>query len=217
MKLHVIVTAYQRPVEVKRLAYDFILQTNPDWQMRIIHDGVPPDGLAEYFETLGDPRIEFDYTKKINGYWGHVNRRMMLQETCGDDMDYVLITNDDNQYIQIFWNEFANKAGANVGFIYCDMLHNYWWCANDKCDSYLWDSNGRRRRMLGSYNLMRTAIGVGRLDMGCFIVRLDLAKAVGFNHIVEVADGLYAEECAAECRRLGLEIVKIDKPLFIHN
>jgi hypothetical protein len=185
--------------------------------MRIIHDGLPPEGVDAFVKSLKDKRIEFDYTKVINGYWGHVNRGMMLQETEGDPHDYVLITNDDNQYIQVFWEEFSRVGGADVGFIYCDMLHNYWWCANDKCDQSLWDNAGKRRRNVGAYNLMRTAIGVGRLDMGCFVVRLDIAKAIGFNHIVNEADGIYAVECAAECLRQGLRIVKIDKPLFIHN
>ena len=217
MKLHVITTAFRRPIELIRLCYDFILQSNPNWEMRIIHDGPPPVGLEEFVESLSDKRIELDYTKVINGFWGHVNRRMMLQETEGDSLDYVLITNDDNQYIQVFWDEFAKVGGVDVGFIYCDMLHNYWWCANDRCDQDLWDKSGKRKRNVGSYNLMRTALSVGRLDMGCFVVRLHIARAVGFNHIVNEADGIYPEDCAAECRRRGLRIVKINKPLFIHN
>jgi hypothetical protein len=217
MKLHIIVTAFRRPLELVRLCYDFLLQSNPEWQMRIIHDGIPPEGLADAVASLKDRRIEFDYTKVINGFWGHVNRRMMLFDTTGDKHDYVLITNDDNQYVRIFWEEFCANGGPDVGFMYCDMLHNYWWPANDRCDKHLWDNQGRRVRNVGAYNLMRTAVALGRIDMGCFVVRLDIAQVVGFNHIVNEADGLYAEECAEECRRQGLRIVKIEKPLFIHN
>jgi hypothetical protein len=53
--------------------------------------------------------------------------------------------------------------------------------------------------------------------MGSFIVRLDVAKKIGFTSYCEVADGIYAEECAAECKKQGLQIMGINKSLFIHN
>lgn len=197
MKLHVIVTAFNRPLDLLRLALDFVLQTNGEWVMKIIHDGTPPDGMAKRIKDLHDARIEFDYTERVNGFWGHVNRRMVLQEVCGSPEDYVLITNDDNQYVKVFWELFAAECGKDVGMVLCDMLHNYKWC--------------------GYYSVASTQVAVGRIDMGAFIVRLDVAQAVGFNHTVEVADGLYAVECAKECARRGLRVVKIGKPLFIHN
>ncbi len=194
MKLHVICTAFNRPTDLKRLVYDFILQTDPRWHMRIIHDGIPPDGIERYIRGLKDPRIEFDYTKKVNGYWGHPNRRMMLNETHGDPGDYVLITNDDNQYVKAFVEIMLGLCTSNIGFVACDTVHNYF-----------------------NYDILHTQVRVGAIDMGSFIVRLDVARAVGFNHDVEVADGLYAEECAAECRRRKLRVLGINKALFIHN
>lgn len=165
--------------------------------MKIIHDGPPPDGIEKWVKDLKDPRLVFDYTKIVNGHWGHPNRRMMLQETEGDPYDYVLITNDDNQYVKAFWEIFATRCAPDVGMVHCAMMHNYKWC--------------------GHYKAVTTEMKVGRIDMGAFIVRLDIAKTVGFNYMVEVADGLYAQECAAYCKTKGLKISYIDKPLFVHN
>jgi hypothetical protein len=194
MKLHVIATAFRRPTETKRLIYDFLCQTNKNWTLRIIHDGAPPKGLDKFVTDLADPRIEFDYTKKINGFWGHPNRAMMLQDTKGDADDFVLITNDDNQYVPLFVEMMLEACNSRIGLVTCDTVHNYF-----------------------RYDVLHTKIKVGCIDMGSFIVRLDLAKRVGFNHIVEVADGMYAEECAAECVKRGLRVIGIAKPLFIHN
>lgn len=194
MKLHVIVTAFNRPAHLKRLCMDWLLQTKDNWDMKIIHDGPPPDGIERWIKGLKDPRIEFDYTRKVNGYWGHLNRRMMLQELEGDPNDYVLITNDDNQYVMAFVEIMLLLAGPESGLITCDTIHNYW-----------------------RYDILKTRIKVGAIDMGSFIVKYDVAKMVGFNHIVEVADGMYAEECAAECKRRKLKVMGINKALFIHN
>jgi hypothetical protein len=194
MKLHIIATAFNRPLDLKRLVYDFLLQTNESWTLKIIHDGKPPAGMKKFIDSLHDPRIEFDYTRKINGYWGHPNRAMMLEALEGDPDDYVLITNDDNQYVKSFIEIFLRRCHKQVGFVYCNTIHNYF-----------------------DYDILPTRVKVGKIDMGSFIVKLDIAQKVGFNHTVEVADGIYAEECASECLRQHLIIAPINKALFIHN
>ena len=194
MKLHIIVTAFKRPLDIKRLVFDFLLQTNNNWTLHIIHDGPMHISAADFIKGLNDPRIELVITPKINGFWGPVNRGMMLNKLQGDPEDYVLITNDDNQYVKSFIEIFRAHCADTVGFIYCDTLHNYI-----------------------NYDVLHTRIKVGSIDMGSFIVKLDVAKKIGFRHKVMVADGMYAEECAEECRRRGLKIVGIRKALFIHN
>jgi hypothetical protein len=194
MKLHVIVTAFNRPTDLKRLVYDFILQTNPNWDMRIIHDGPPPAGLEEEINAFKDPRVSFHYTDPVKGAWGHHNRSEFLNNTKGNRGDYVLITNDDNQYVKAFIEIFLNVCKPDVGFVFCNTIHNYF-----------------------NYDTLLTQIRVGAIDMGSFIVKLDVAQRTGFNSRLEVADGIYAEECAAECVRKELKILRINKSLFIHN
>ena len=194
MKLHVIVTAFNRPTDLKRLIFDFILQTNKEWGIRIIHDGEPPVGIVSFIYSLKDKRISFSNTASVNGFWGHPNRRLLLEQTKGAPDDYVLITNDDNQYVKSFWEIMRRQCKPDTGMIFCNTIHNYF-----------------------DYEILNTEIKVGHIDMGSFIVRLDVAQKVGFNHTAEVADGFYAEECAAECKSRKLKIVPVKKALFIHN
>jgi GT2 family glycosyltransferase len=194
MKLHVIIVAYNRPMELKRIVFDFLVQSNPNFILHIIHDGPMLRKDAEFIKGIKDERINLEITPRVNGFWGHVNRSNMLQKIKGDAGDYVLITNDDNQYVMDFVKMFLAKCGENTGFVYCNTVHNYL-----------------------KYDVLNTEIRVGSIDMGSFIVKLDLAQRVGFNSTVEVADGMYAEDCARECVRKKLKIVKVNKPLFIHN
>ena len=194
MKLHVIATAFRRPEELKILILSFRTQTFDNWNLRIIHDGPPPEGIEEWVQKLEDPRVEFDSTKVINGFWGHPNRQMLLQETKGDPDDYVLITNDDNYYVPTFVEKFMVMCNPRVGMVFCNTLHNYF-----------------------DYTVLQTRVKVGAIDMGSFIVKLDLAQQVGFNHTVEVADGIYAEECAIECQKRNLMVIGLPKTYFVHN
>jgi len=194
MKLHIIVTAFHRPVHLNRLILDFILQSNKNWQMYIVHDGPALKEIKEIVDSFGDKRIGLHITPRVNGFWGHPNRAMMLDRIQGEQGDYVLITNDDNQYTQNLVATLHSCFHPAVGFIYYDCLHNYF-----------------------GYDLFRSDIKVGGIDMGSFVVRLDIAKKVGFTTYVETADGVYAVECAAECRKQNLQVKKVSKVMFIHN
>jgi hypothetical protein len=136
----------------------------------------------------------FESTPQINGTWGHPNRKLMLSQLIAGNEDFVLITNDDNQYLPVFVDYFLKKCSINVGFVYCDTIHSYM-----------------------GYNILKTQVKENQIDMGSFIVRVDIAKKTGFNHLHISADGKYAEECANECNRQRLSIEYIPKCIFVHN
>lgn len=194
MKIHVICTVFQRVMPIGRLIYDFLLQTNPNWTLNIIHDGPAYQDLVLLVESFKDPRITFQSTPQVNGFWGFPNRRKMIQEIQGEPTDYILCTNDDNQYLQVFAEYFINQCNSDVGMVYCNTLHSYM-----------------------AYDVLHTEVRSHHIDMGSFIVRMDVAKKVGINHQHEQADGSYAEECATECTGRGLRIVQINKALYVHN
>lgn len=194
MKIHIIATVYNRADPIKRLIYDMICQTNPNWTLHVIQDGSEFKGTQMFVKSLRDPRVTFTATKKVNGHFGFPNRDMMLKKIKGDTGDFVLHTNDDNQYVPVFIGMFLRNCNSKTGFIFCYTIHNGF-----------------------HYEVLRTKIQVGHIDMGSFIVRLDVARATGFSQVHECADGVYAEECATECRKRGLDILVIPKALFIHN
>jgi len=193
MKLIVIAAAYEKPIHLRSQIDSFILQTDPNWELRIIHDGPASDEMKSIISLYDDPRVIFIETAQRTGLWGHLNRRWALEQ-LPDSEDYVLITNDDNYYVPRFVEFFLEQCDPDVGIVYCDTVHSYL-----------------------NYDVMKSEMRASHIDSGAFIVRLDVARKVGFLHVHEQADGRYAERCAEECIKQELKNVYIERPLFIHN
>jgi hypothetical protein len=173
---------------------NFLIQSNPNWRLYIVYDGEAPKEIKQVIDGYIDKRISFKESETRCQQYGHPNRRLALRQLIGSPNDFVLITNEDNQYIPKFVEYFINEAKANVGFIYCNTVHSYL-----------------------KYNMLVTQVKENHIDMGSFAVRLSIAQKVGFNHVHLSADGKYAEECFVACRKAGLMAVHINKPIFCHN
>jgi hypothetical protein len=190
--LKVLVVAYQRVLPLQIMIDCFLVQTDPKWEMHIIHDGSAPQEVRDIIPD--DPRITFYETERRLKNYGHPNRRYLLNNVeCNTD-DFILITNDDNYYVPEYVRYMRQSATLGVGIVYNDCLHNY----------YL-------------YDVLKSKMQTNYIDMGSFIVRADVAKAVGFTSDEFHADGIYAEACAAYCKAHKLTIKYIPKSLFIHN
>jgi len=189
----VIMVAYQRIVPLRIAVDSFLNQTDDRWELHVIHDGPVPQAIYDLISRRN--RVHFRETSAVNGKWGHPNRRSMLERIEADASDYILITNDDNYYIPGYVELIQQHMKPGVGMIYYNTLHSYF-----------------------NYTVHTSQPKVGRIDMGAFVVRADVAKAVGFRHDVEVADGMYCEECASYCMAHGLQMVYIQGIVpFIHN
>jgi len=142
-----------------------------------------------------EPNILFQSTPEVNGHYGHPNRQLVLRQLTLNHNDFVLITNDDNMYVPVFVEYMMKECKKDdVGMVYCDTIHSYM-----------------------GYDILKTEIRENLIDMGSFIVRLDVAKRVGFNHIHLSADGAYAVECSNYCRVRKFRLIHIPKALFVHN
>jgi hypothetical protein len=173
----------------------FMRQTDARWLVHVIHDGPASEEIKKVISLYSETgKVDYHETSERIGGFGHSNRKMMLEKIEGQYDDYVLMTNDDNQYVARFVEYFLGECMADVGMVYCNTIHNYL-----------------------QYEILYTEIKENKIDMGSFIVRMDVAKKVGFKHNHVSADGAYAEECARECGRTGLRTVRIPKALFIHN
>jgi len=192
--LHVISTAYGRPIELRMLIDNFLIQSNPNWKLYIVYDGEAPSEIRQVVSGYADQRISFKESEIRCQQYGHPNRRIALRGIVGTDNDYVLITNEDNQYVPKFVEYFLNEAKPMTGFVYCNTVHSYL-----------------------KYETLVTRVKENYIDMGSFAVRLPIAQKVGFNHTHLSADGKYAEECFVACKKAGLMVVHINKSLFIHN
>lgn len=193
--LHIICTVFGRAIHLRRFIDCIYLQTDKNWILHIIHDGPPSEDVKAIMTLYREPNIFFQSTPQVNGHYGHPNRQLVLKELILNHKDYVMITNDDNMYVPVFVEYFLKECQKeNVGMVYCDVIHSYM-----------------------GYNILKTEIRENHIDMGSFIVKLDVAKRVGFTHLHFSADGTYAVACANHCRVRRLKIVYIPKALFIHN
>ena len=192
--LRIICVAYERPIRMRVLINSFVLQTNPNWELNIIHDGKASQSVRDAISLYDDDRIRFFESEQRNQCYGHPNRKMMLDKMPTSNEDFVLLTNDDNYYVPVFVEYMLREINSHVGMVYCDSVHSHF-----------------------KYIHHRTQIRVDHIDIGSFIVRLDIAKKIGFTGVAFNSDGVYAVRCYDLCRKLGLGATYIAKPLFIHN
>lgn len=193
--LKIIMVAYQRVIPLRIAVDSFLNQSDPNWELYIVHDGPPPEEIKELMVRRQDARIHFRCTPNQNGCWGHRNRAAVLQQLEFNENDFVLMTNDDNYYVPSYVGMVREQVVPGVGMVYYNTLHNYW-----------------------NYIVHQSRLKEGGIDMGAFIVRGSIARAVGFNHINITADGRYCEECAAYCQAHNMRIVYIPGVVpFVHN
>ncbi|MDD5006560.1 MAG: glycosyltransferase family A protein [Candidatus Omnitrophica bacterium] len=193
MKLYVIVTVFNRYEPLAILIRLFKIQSNPNWQMIVAHDGPAIQEVRDVVAQHSDLRISLYEHPKTLGKWGFLLRRYMLEQLQADPNDFVLFTNDDNIYIPKYVEYMLKECVADVGMVYCDTIHSHL-----------------------NYATLFAQLKVNFVDMGSFITKIGIAKEVGFRHDVFESDGLFAEECAMRCAEKGLRAVYINKSLFIH-
>lgn len=194
MTLHIICAAYNRIIPLRILIDCFLVQTNPNWKLYIIHDGEMPAEMHDIINLYNDLRISFEYTKIRTAHSGFINRDMMIKKIIGADEDFVMSTNDDNYYPPTFVDEMLKLVTPTAGIIYCNMIHSHF-----------------------GYTVFSTILQVYYIDLGAFAVRLSIAKKIGIKSSDDIADGMFAQDCLAECNRIGMTTHKTEKILFIHN
>jgi hypothetical protein len=195
-KLHIIIAAYQKANATACLLYSLMAQDNQHWLAYVCHDGLP-EADFENLKTVFEPenRIAFYNSEKRFGCYGHVNRKIMLDNIVGSPNDFVLITNCDNYYAPVLIDEIWRNVNSNTGIVYWDFIHSH----------------------IG-HKIMISKLKLNHIDMGAFAVRLPIAQKVGFIHVdYPAADGLFAEECAAYCARNNYSTVHINSVYFVHN
>ena len=192
--IKIIAVAYERAIPLRILIDCFLVQTSPNWELYIIHDGYPPSPVQDIINLYSDDRIKFVCSEKRYGQYGHPNRRQLLEKMTGTYEDFILMTNDDNYYVPLYIEYMLQQATRLVGIVSCNTVHSHF-----------------------QYKMHESKLAQNHIDMGAFIVRFPIAKAVGFKYNDFGADGKYAVECANACRANNLEVIHIDKPLFVHN
>jgi hypothetical protein len=192
--LDIIAVTYGQTDILKCFINSIKSQNNNNWRLFLIHDG-KNDELRLDLENNGyltGNVIFVEYPERTN-YYGHILRKWALENLVTNE--YVLITNGDNYYVPIMVDE---VLGKNEDFIYFDLVHSHENISNHN---------------KSSYGHMKTILSISNIDMGCVVVRSEIAKSVGFNSTGYAADWDYFNKILEQ----NPSIVKIDKILFVHN
>jgi glycosyltransferase involved in cell wall biosynthesis len=188
-----VIPTYDRTDHLMCVISSIKAQTNPNWKIHVVAD-CPPSRIelskvVDYFKE--DKRIRFTVLSTRSNDWGHTPRNFGLKN-CKED--WVVMTGEDNYYAPIFVEEFLKEQDKETNFVFCNMVTNF--------------TNNQ-------YIPMQCKIELGFIDIGCFMVRPELAKQIGIEtKYKEVADGVLADKYI---KRFGGKVKQILKVLYVHN
>ena len=168
-----------------------LAQTHKNWKLYLVHDGPNETGLKEYVSSINDERIIYHETETRSSNWGHSIRSEWLQKAEGD---YVVITNQDNYHVPVFIEYMLKGFSPGIIATYCsDMVHSY-----------------------KAWQVIRCSLRRGYLDCAGVMVKLDKAKACGWNDVTShSADWFYFADLIKKYTPHSFKI--IPGCLLIHN
>lgn len=175
-----------------------ILQSYPNWELLLIHDGPNSTGLSELIKTINDPRIIYVETPTRSGVWGHLIRKWAIEQIRDGvflKTDYIVVSNPDNHHVTGYLAKLLEPLVKNPNLIgsYCSqMSHNYF-----------------------NYTIVNCALNLGAIDCAGIIIRADAVCSVGWLSTVHHADWIYIESII---KKYGpSRFIKVKGCLLVHN
>jgi glycosyltransferase involved in cell wall biosynthesis len=194
MKIEFIIPTHSRTDLLMTCISSIVGQTNPNWKIHIVADG-PTDEVKEKLSSIAgyyenESRIRWTILDKRYNDWGHTPRNIGLEQATEE---WVVMTGEDNYYCPEFVNEML-QVSKEQHFVYCNMVHN--WVNKE-------------------YVGISTALSLGRIDIGCFMVRTNMGNKIKLNIKEEWADWYYVEEFIKKYP--NAKVIKLNKILYVHN
>ena len=202
----IVAVAHERFGELKVFVQSMINQTQSNWNLHVLHDGVNEEfcNIMEGYRRKKPMQITYECTSKRFNDYGHSLREIGLKKAIGQ---YVLITNADNYYAPKTF-EFINIAIKNSDHkpdvIMFDMVHSHRNAGETKAPRYSFFKVSYRRNYI---------------DMGAAVVEKSLAQSAGFSDKSFAADATYFENILNKKleNRSSLILTKIPRVLLVHN
>jgi hypothetical protein len=185
------VTYDHMPYKLPAFIYSLLSQTYKDWKAIILHDG--PDLSHKnrmFLNSLKDPRISYIETDKRENCWGHNLRKLGLSLV---ETKYLNFQNCDNQLFPPFLEgllSVCERSESDVAI--CNFVHSH-----------------------QEYGAFFSTFSISQCDIANFIIKTEIAKEIGFNHVEFAADGKFIEE--VKSARSNLKVVKHQSVLMVHN
>lgn len=194
--LDIIAVTYGHTDVLKCFINSIWAQTSRDWRLVIIHDGLNARLCTDLHENgyVDREKVIFVEHPVRTGNYGHMLRTYGLRFLL--ENEFVLLTNGDNYYVPTMVESVLAHA-KDYDFIYFDCVHSH---------------NNPSNHNKSSYGHMDCSLSISKVDMGCVVVRSDLAKGYEFD-LRTSADWRYFKKVLS----FNPRVIKIDKILFVHN
>jgi glycosyltransferase involved in cell wall biosynthesis len=193
MKIEFIIPTYNRINHLITMVASLTAQSNPNWKAHIVAD-CPDDDVVEQMKTMvtffNDERIRLTVLDKRYNDWGHTPRQYGLDNSTEE---WVIMTGEDNYYVPEFVDIMLGES-EHQHFVYCDMVHN--WINRD-------------------YIPLLSKLQLGRIDIGSFMVKSNMAKKIKLRIDQEWADWYFVEEFMKKFTAAKMK--KVNRILYVHN
>jgi glycosyltransferase involved in cell wall biosynthesis len=168
-------------------------QSNPNWTAHVVAD-CPPEEEQEQIKTViaffNDPRIKLSILPERHNDWGHTPRQHGLDNATEE---WVCMTGNDNYYVPEFVDIMLEES-KNQHFVWCDMVHD--WINRD-------------------YIPIMSKLELGKIDIGNFIVKTNMAKKIKLRVTEEWADWFFVQEFQNKFKIAKYK--KVNRILYVHN
>lgn len=207
--INIVVVTYKQVLPLDVMIKSIFNQTSDKWKLWVIHDGENEEYLTMMerirleYPQFNNKFITLNTSQRYDDY-GHSLRDMAIRDFDIPDNEYLLLTNGDNYYVPVFV-DYMEGVIANInncGVVCYDMVHSH---------KLAYNTGG------GEYGFLDVHFEKFRCDIGSFIVRVDIAKNVGFNYRHHDADAEFIEDIKRYQSVDFFNIVKMNKCLFVHN
>lgn len=188
------VSSMNRPVHLLSTLAQFVVQSDPNWEVHVLQDGPNPH-IRDIVDSFSHPQITLHELPKA-GYWGFPHREAFIAQRAPSATDWVCLTNDDNYYAPCFVEKMRKAAlGASTAMIMCDF--------------------STRNREWG---VIEVKPEFDHILMGAFAVRMDIAQQVKFRNYADIfSDSRWVEDLREHIASMGMHIVRIPSVMFVHN
>lgn len=214
----IICVSYKRYREIHVLINSFLCQTRQNWELVIIHDGRDAQmrGEVDTYTKWYDNIKYMETDKRYNDY-GHSLRELGINIA---KTPYLMMTNDDNYYVPKYLEVMFSVINThNLDFAFCDMVSSHMFRFKKKPPDDIYTKliqTPEGHYIQPQYNVIRSVPKKHCIDIGSFIVKSELARAVGFSDKGFYGDGTFVEELMSQ-NQGKIRVGKVNQVLFVHN
>ena len=193
MDIEFIIPTFSRTNHLISIVGSLMAQSNPNWKAHIVADCPDEDivkRINEMVTFFNDDRIKLTVLDKRYNDWGHTPRNYGVEHATSE---WVIMTGEDNYYCPEFVDQMLQQCNGQH-FVYCDMVHNW---------------------MNKEYVPIKAKLELGFIDIGCYMVKTNMAKKIKLNVKEEWADWYFVLDFVNKYKHA--KINKVNKILYVHN